>query len=315
MSGAAPYRQTYWDWRAAANFIFGGSGSGLLLLTPLIAYFDGPVRLFLLAGIGLVGMGLGFVWLEIGKRLRAMNVFRRPNLSWMTRESYAATAVFVFGLSALWRGDFWLVLVTAVFAALFLYCQGYILLASKGIPAWREKTALPLIIATGLVEGLGLVLIASFLLLGPLNGVVLPLGVGEFFTLSSLPGSLVNGLGLAFAIGLIVRYLVWRKYFSNFGKSAPEAALKVYDEFGPYFLIGGHALPFVFTAAALPAPSLAAPGFAIAGLFAIAGGWALKFVIITRASYTQGFAIPHRPARGPRGSGGPGVKPGWKKNT
>jgi len=53
-----------------------------------------------------------------------------------------------------------------------------------------------------------------------------------------------------------------------------------------------------------------APLFAGAGLAAFASGWAIKFILITRAAYNQGFALPHTPVRG-TGQPGPGVKPGW----
>jgi phenylacetyl-CoA:acceptor oxidoreductase subunit 2 len=36
----------------------------------------------------------------------------------------------------------------------------------------------------------------------------------------------------------------------------------------------------------------------------------LKFVLITRAGYNQGFALKHTPVRGV-GIAGPPVKPGW----
>ena len=50
--------------------------------------------------------------------------------------------------------------------------------------------------------------------------------------------------------------------------------------------------------------------FAVAGIMVFAAGWALKFIMITRAGYNQGFALNHTPVRG---SGLPGgaVKPGW----
>ena len=56
--------------------------------------------------------------------------------------------------------------------------------------------------------------------------------------------------------------------------------------------------------------SAAAVLFAIAGLLAFATGWLLKFTIITRAAYNQGFALNHTPVRG-SGYAGPAVKPGW----
>ena len=37
-----------------------------------------------------------------------------------------------------------------------------------------------------------------------------------------------------------------------------------------------------------------------AGLMALAGGAAFKFMLITRAAYNQGFALPHLPVRGAR---------------
>jgi hypothetical protein len=50
--------------------------------------------------------------------------------------------------------------------------------------------------------------------------------------------------------------------------------------------------------------------FAVAGIMVSAAGWTLKFIMITRAAYNQGFALDHTPVRG---SGLPGghVKPGW----
>src|SRR5207248_8057816 len=67
--------QQHWDWRAAGNFICGGAGAGLVLFVSLHA-LDEPRALWLIAaGLMLVGAGLLFVWLEIGRPWRAMNVF------------------------------------------------------------------------------------------------------------------------------------------------------------------------------------------------------------------------------------------------
>jgi phenylacetyl-CoA:acceptor oxidoreductase subunit 2 len=38
----------------------------------------------------------------------------------------------------------------------------------------------------------------------------------------------------------------------------------------------------------------------LAGAGALATGWQFKFVLITRAAYNQGFALPHLPVRGTR---------------
>ena len=50
--------------------------------------------------------------------------------------------------------------------------------------------------------------------------------------------------------------------------------------------------------------------FALAGCSVFATGWAIKFILITRAAYNQGFALAHTPIRG-FGVPGPAVKPGW----
>ena len=61
--GPKPWLQRHWDWRAAVNFMLGGSGSGLLVAAAL----TGPSRATLLLGLGLIAAGLAAVWLEIGR--------------------------------------------------------------------------------------------------------------------------------------------------------------------------------------------------------------------------------------------------------
>ena len=51
---------------------------------------------------------------------------------------------------------------------------------------------------------------------------------------------------------------------------------------------------------------------ALAGLVALIAGMRMKFVIVARAAYNQGFALPVLPIRG-QGKQMPGVKPGWSK--
>lgn len=40
-------------------------------------------------------------------------------------------------------------------------------------------------------------------------------------------------------------------------------------------------------------------------------GWAMKYMIVTKAAYNQGFAIAHRPERSAGAGGGEGAAPGW----
>ena len=50
----------------------------------------------------------------------------------------------------------------------------------------------------------------------------------------------------------------------------------------------------------------------VAGLAALLAGWWLKFTIVARAAYNQGYALPVLPVRG-QGEVKPGIKPGWTK--
>ncbi len=145
--------QTSWDARAAANFMLGGAGAGLIVFSSFVR---NPYSLAL--GLVLVAAGLGAVWLEIGRKLRAVHVFFNPFTSWMTREAFAAVMVFASGVSFLAFRQEALLHVTAIAALAFLYCQARILRAAKGIPAWRAPEVVPLIIFSGLAEGAGLAL-------------------------------------------------------------------------------------------------------------------------------------------------------------
>jgi phenylacetyl-CoA:acceptor oxidoreductase subunit 2 len=158
--------QTSWDARAAANFMLGGAGSGLLVFSTLL-----PGRIPVLVALALIGAGLGAVWLEIGRKRRALHVFFNPFTSWMTRESFAAVLVFAFGVCALWLD--WAKPLAALAALAFLYCQARILRAAKGIPAWRVPEVVPLVVFTGLAEGAGLALLFG---LGPWLFVILVAG-------------------------------------------------------------------------------------------------------------------------------------------
>ena len=63
------------------------------------------------------------------------------------------------------------------------------------------------------------------------------------------------------------------------------------------------ALIFAQLAASAAAPlatDFAAPLAALAGLAALGAGWLVKFTLVTRASFNQGFSLPVLPVRGTR---------------
>jgi phenylacetyl-CoA:acceptor oxidoreductase subunit 2 len=256
--GPKAWIQQHWDARAALNFMLGGAGAGLLVAAAL-AYPDSRVPV--LIGLGLIALGLGAVWLEIGKKLRAVNVFFNPFTSWMTRESFVAVLVFALGAGALWRPPLFLPLAAAA-ALAFVFCQGQILRASKGIPAWRAPQVVLLIVSTSLAEGAGIALL---------------------FTTAPL---LLTWFGLA----LILRAFAWTRYAAAVQNPALVAPAKVMVQIGTVGALAFAIMGYWVTGAA-----------PLAGLAALASGLWLKFALVTRASLNQGFDLPQLPVRGVKG--------------
>ncbi|MCM2252882.1 MAG: dimethyl sulfoxide reductase anchor subunit [Ramlibacter sp.] len=274
--GPNPWQQAHWDWRAAGNFICGGAGSGLVVFTLLSDAPRLPATLLLLAGLALVGLGLLCVWFEIGRPLRALNVFFNPHTSWMSREALVSLVLFGLGLGLAAGVQSWGV--PAVVAALaFMYCQGRIVQASRGIPAWREPLTVPLFMATGLAEGAGLFWVAT--------------------AWQGRTGALLPAL---FGAVVLARWLLWRAWRRRIAPVAAPKALAWIDRSGRklQWLGSAAALALAAPAAAGLAGGWAAPLLALAGLLVAATGIHFKFTLITRASFNQGFALSRLPVRG-----------------
>lgn len=278
----APKQQSNWDWRAAANFICGGAGGGLLFFAGVAALSAPLSAVALIVGMVLVATGLTCVWFEIGRPWRALNVFRHLATSWMTREASVAPLLFLLGALAVWTRVWPAALAAGLAGLAFLYSQARILQADKGIPAWRHARTRPLLVATGLAEGAGLL-------------------------------ALVGGAGIAMAavliLTLLARFLMWKSYLAALtADGAPAKALAALRGADRRLVWLGHALP---AAAVLAYLSLGGSVFLwLAGAAAaLSGGW-MKWVLIRRAAFTQGFALPVQPVRG-RGVSGKAVKPGW----
>lgn len=275
-------RQTFWDIRAAMNFVLGGIGAGTAVVGFLLALVGGISRgdLFLpyTAAAVLMAAGLFCVWLKIGRRLRAPLAVLRPNSSWMTRELYAAVVFFgVFALGWLGISNLWLDLTMALAAAVFLYCQARILHASKGIPAWRAEEIPSLLVVAGLVEGTGLVVI-----------------LGALFPFIVRSGVLLSAAGMVLAMMAAYR---WHEYVEDAAKRGVQRdARTVLERLTPWYLWIGCATPFVLYGVALVGMQ-AAPQ-ALAGACAIAGGVLWKSAVILRAGHFQGFSLPKLPQRG-----------------
>lgn len=283
--GPKPWQQTAWDWRAAGNFICGGAGSGLIVFTALAGVDSATAAALLLAGLTLIGLGLVCVWAEIGRPLRALHVFFNPRTSWMTREAIAATVLFPVGaLAALlaYAGASDVAWLPAPFALAFIYCQSRMLQAARGIPAWREPRTVALLLAGSFAEGAAL-----FWLAQPWHGQGTPL------------------LALVFGALLLVRIAAWYAYRVRLAGHVAPRALAALDRAGQLLLILGTAVPLALLVAALAAGGAAGTALAaLAGLAAVAAGAFVKFTLIARAGFNQGFALQRLPVRGgaPRGT-------------
>jgi phenylacetyl-CoA:acceptor oxidoreductase subunit 2 len=282
--GPNPWQQTQWDWRAAGNFMCGGAGSGLIVFTALAGAQGAMAAALLLAGLALIGLGLACVWAELGRPLRALNVFFHPKTSWMTREAIAATALFPVGLAAAAGAYFGVGAAAwpaAALALAFLYCQSRMLQAARGISAWSEPLSVPLLVGTGLAEGAAL-----FWLAQPLHG--------------------QGGVAAAMVFGvlLLLRAAIWFGYRKRLaGRVAPRAR-NALDRAGRVLLVGGTAAPLALLLAGAGAGGAAAALAALAGLLAALAGAYTKFTLVTRAGFNRGFELKQVPVRGARPLGG-----------
>ena len=289
LAAVSPKPQISWDWRAAANFTFGGTGTGLFAATMLAGLIAPVVWLAAVLGLALVGAGLFCVWLEIGRPWRFLNVFRNPQTSWMSREAIAAIPFFGLGGLSWLLGSLPLGLMAAACGLFFLYCQARILRAAKGIPAWRQPGIVPLILSTGLTEGAGLWAVAA----------------------AATDVAPVRVTAAVLVALVAVRFGAWKRYRSALGATgAPTRVFAVLDAPRSGLTIAPQAVVAGLAVLAVLAPIGAAPLLALAGLGAAVTGWAFKYTLITRAAYNQGYAVTRMPARG-AGQSATGIKPGW----
>ncbi|MEZ5788607.1 MAG: DmsC/YnfH family molybdoenzyme membrane anchor subunit [Xanthobacteraceae bacterium] len=289
--GVEPWHQQHWNWKAAGNFLCGGAGTGLLTFVALTGLAQAPVLAAGLAALAIVAFGLFLLIFKIGRPFRFVYVLRQPQRSWMSREAWVAGAFFPVALASLWFDSRAGLLVAALLGIGFMVCQAMMFHASKGIPAWRARSIVPLVMATGFAEGSGLfLLIAAF-----------------------VPGLQAFAMPIAAALVLLVavRHVAWRNYLGELARTgAPTRTLEIYRAFAPWFLVVGLIAPLWLVASGFVAPGFAPLLFALAGIAALVAGWAFKMTLITRAGFNQGFALKHTPVRG-YGAAGPAVKPGW----
>ncbi|MGD9924383.1 MAG: 4Fe-4S dicluster domain-containing protein [Pseudorhodoplanes sp.] len=217
--------------------------------------------------LGMMALGLGILLLKIGRPLRFIYVLRQPWRSWMSREAWIAMVLFPCAILALTTGAAFLSIVAAVSAGAFLLAQAMILKESKGVPVWRTPHVIHLVILAGVSEGVAI--------------------LSLFHPMTSFLSALV-----------LMRAASWFVYLRAVRKSgAPARSLEVLRRFNPWMIGGGILAPLALIAASLPEA---------AAIAVVASGYALKFVLVTRAAYQQGFAL---------GQALNIVRPGWNPVT
>ena len=262
-------RQTFWDQRAATNFAMGGMSTGLAIaafVAHLVARSQGDwlfptmgvsglLTVQLLAGLGMA-LGLGIVFLEIGRKRRFLYVLLRPQTSWMTRETYAVAVFFPALLADLLWPHVALHGLIAVTAAVFLVCQARILYAGRGIPTWRVPLMPWMLTATGIFEGLGLLAVISAVLGG-------------------VP-AVFNVVFIGIALFAAVNMSLWHA-FRTTAKARGVGPLSRRDlnAITPQLHIDGHVLPMILAIVGAVLADAALVG--IAGFCAIVGGGLWKF--------------------------------------
>ena len=261
--------QTRWDWRAVGNFVGGGTGAGLLLAATLLAPTVDAYRVQAFTALAIIAIGLLCIMLKIGRPTRAYNMFLRVRTkSWMTREGFVMPALFGFGALSLFLPGVgvvaWLATASALF---FLYCQARILLAAKGIPAWSQDSIVPLVLATGLVEGAG---------------------VGAIFA-ALRPDSDALWVTVLLLAALGFRQLAWARYRGELEQvGAPdEATSALYGFAAVYRPLGQWTPALLLIAATFFGGVLESVLVIVAALLAVAMGWGLKYTIVTRAAFFQ----------------------------
>ena len=275
--------QTFWDWRAAMNWIFGGISSGAAVAAWLASITGmlpaDRVPAVQLGAALLMALGLFFVFLKIGRKLRFWRAVSRPQTSWMTREIYAVALFYPAVLANLiWPGA-GMSMLAGIFAFAFLFCQAKILHLARGISAWRVALVPWMIIASGLLEGLGLLTLIT-------------LWTNGYGTAS--PPLALAGLAL-----VALNAALWAAYRAGAAKNGVvPLSRRLIDRISLPLQLAGHAFPAAMFVLALASPDIARVCLGAGSMAALAGGAYWKFMLVARGGYQQGFSMPMLPQRG-----------------
>ena len=105
-----------------------------------------------------------------------------------------------------------------------------------------------------------------------------------------------------FSLLVLARLLIWTLYSRAVNDSLAPRARRALDQSGRWLLVFGSLAPMLLLGASVWLPGAQAPLVALAAAGALLAGSNLKYTLITRASFNQGFTLTQLPVRGVRTS-------------
>lgn len=276
-----------WGWMLAVDFFFAGMGGGILVLAGIIDLFIGEGRTSFLAnllGPVFMGVGCGFLVLELGRPFQSWRVFMNPKAI-LTAGAWTMSLAMVAGLfyaafsldprwfgaeSFAWQGNYSLVrkllaVVCTLTGLVVATYPGILLARHKGRPFWVGPGLVPLFLLSSLVTGAA----AHFL-----GGLAVPPDAHPE-VLQSLP-LLAAGM-LFFQLVLWIGYIYVKRTGATVAEAVAAGKWINGDQSGSFkfgFLAAGTVLPLILLL--VPQAGLQAVG----GLLVLVGGVIMRCMVV-----------------------------------
>ena len=272
------HKHETWGWMLAVDFFFAGMGAGMLVIFGLAELFFGAGTTSILGnflGVVFVGLGAGFLILELGRPLQAWRVFMNPKAiltfgAWnMVLAMGAGFLLFTFAFTFLpWSG---IVVIPKILAVLCVLTglvvatyPGILLARHKSRPFWVGPGMMVLFMLSSLVTG-GAAHILSNMVYAAASSVI-------FAGLAWVMAGLL-ALQFIFWVGYI-----WIKYSGATEREALAAQRWISGNFATPFkggiLLFGSIIPMVFIV--LPSPYFVALG----ALMVLFGGILMRHLVV-----------------------------------
>ena len=162
---APPKRQRAWGWPAVVNLTLGGAGSGLYLIGTFVDFWgdkwsvEAQLIPFQILALLFVCVGFLSVAIEAGRPMRAFRLVANLGGSWMSIESFSGAIFLFFGIGAQFFPHFFLDVMAALAALVFITSQGMMVFRAKALEAWNNWFIPVLFVTSGFVTASGLVLL------------------------------------------------------------------------------------------------------------------------------------------------------------